>query len=514
MMAKPNEKLANALATLQSLQKVSKAIKSSYLTRLDREVLLGSGYLTQIISGWYIPSRPGDHPGDSTGWYSSIKDFIIAYCNDRFGSDWYVSPEYSLLLHSRSSLIPKQIIIHSSKGNNNPVDLPYNMSLLMYKPTAPLDSDYLTDINGIKAIKLDMALIRVTESFFKSNAMDAQISLSVVKDVSDILRILLSESKSTIAGRLAGAFRAVGKEDFADNIIQTMSAAGYKSFETNPFDLSVEVPLYKDESPYVMRLKVMWAVMRQDVIDIFKHDPLPPTDIEACLQDIEYRYIADAYNSLSIEGYIVSDELIERVRSGDWDPEDIEDDNQNKNAMAARGYWQAHNAVKDTIVKVLSGELSPGTAFRKDHQIWYREMFSPSVKAGILSPSDLAGYRNHQVYIRNAEHVPPSKEAVRDMMPTLSELLETEPSAAVRAVLGHFMFVYIHPYMDGNGRSGRFTMNAMLVTGGYPWTVIKVDTRNDYMSSLNDASARNDIKPFAKHIYDSMQLMDIIGHKV
>ena len=105
---------------------------------------------------------------------------------------------------------------------------------------------------------------------------------------------------------------------------------------------------------------------------------------------------------------------------------------------------------------------------------WYLALFSPSVQAGILKPAELAGWRDHQVYIRGALHVPPAKEAVRDCMPAFFELIENEPHPAVRAVLGHFLFVYIHPYMDGNGRLARFLMNAMLVTGGYVWTVIPV----------------------------------------
>jgi Fic family protein len=52
-------------------------------------------------------------------------------------------------------------------------------------------------------------------------------------------------------------------------------------------------------------------------------------------------------------------------------------------------------------------------------------------------------------------------------MPERIELLRAEPDAGVRAVLGHFMFVYIHPYMDGNGRVGRFLMNTMMASGGY-----------------------------------------------
>ena len=83
------------------------------------------------------------------------------------------------------------------------------------------------------------------------------------------------------------------------------------------------------------------------------------------------------------------------------------------------------------------------------------------------------------------------------MMPLLFELLSEETDLAARVVLGHFVFVYIHPYIDGNGRMGRFLMNVILAAGGYPWTVIPVQRRKDYMSALEAASASQDIKPFA-----------------
>jgi len=83
-------------------------------------------------------------------------------------------------------------------------------------------------------------------------------------------------------------------------------------------------------------------------------------------------------------------------------------------------------------------------------------------------------------------------------MPLLFELLASEKEACVRAVLGHFFFVYVHPYMDGNGRMGRFLMNTMLISGGYPWTVIPIDERDGYMQALESASVENDIEPFSK----------------
>ena len=85
-------------------------------------------------------------------------------------------------------------------------------------------------------------------------------------------------------------------------------------------------------------------------------------------------------------------------------------------------------------------------------------------------------------------------------MPVLFELLENEENPAVRVVLGHFAFVYIHPYSDGNGRTGRFLMNLMLASGGYPWTVIPVEQRSDYMESLELASVNQDIIPFTQFL--------------
>jgi hypothetical protein len=66
---------------------------------------------------------------------------------------------------------------------------------------------------------------------------------------------------------------------------------------------------------------------------------------------------------------------------------------------------------------------------------WYRELFGPSITAGILKPSDLAGYRNGPVFIRRSMHVPASKEAVRELMPAFLELVGEEKEPPVRVVL-------------------------------------------------------------------------------
>jgi Fic family protein len=152
---------------------------------------------------------------------------------------------------------------------------------------------------------------------------------------------------------------------------------------------------------------------------------------------------------------------------------------------------------------VLRGE-NPGVVADRDHGTWYRELFGPSVTAGILQPADLAGYRAGPVHIRRSMHMPPGRDAVRELMPAFFELLQNEKEAGVRVVLGHFVFVYIHPYVDGNGRIGRFLMNTMIVAGGYPWTIIPVERRADYMAALESASVGLDIRPFAAFLAELM----------
>ena len=83
-------------------------------------------------------------------------------------------------------------------------------------------------------------------------------------------------------------------------------------------------------------------------------------------------------------------------------------------------------------------------------------------------------------------------------MPALFDLLMEEENPAVRVVLGHFIFVYIHPYFDGNGRIGRFIMNLMMAAGGYSWTVVPVERRGEYMEALETASVELNITPFTK----------------
>ena len=353
---------------------------------------------------------------------------------------------------------------------------------------------------GIGLPTLAASLAHCSPDMFRARPVEVRTALGMLRDTTDLLRCLLDGGKSKVAGRLAGAQRNIGRAALADQVRDTMRAAGYTVTETDPFADSSPLQFAgRPLSPYIGRMRLMWATMRTTVLENFPAPPAVRSDKAAYLRQVEDVYRADAYHSLSIEGYQVSDALIERVRSGGWNPDHDEADRRNRNALAARGYWQAFQQVKAAVERVLDGG-NAGEIADRAHPEWYRELFGPSVAAGILRPADLAGYRNGPVFIRRSQHVPPPMEAVRDLMPEFFALLAAEPEPAVRVVLGHFFFVYVHPYLDGNGRMGRFLMNLMVASGGWRWTLVTIDTRDEYLVALEQASVHRNIEPLTRYL--------------
>jgi hypothetical protein len=505
-MAAPNEKLAESLDVLKALQEGGRRVfRSDDLSRVHRERLVANGFLREVMKGWLISCGPSAREGDSTPWYASFWEFCARYCNERFGEEWHLSPEQSLLLHGERTVIPAQVVVNSPKGTNNTINLLFGTSLYDLKVPEMPSAGNLVTRDGLRLFSSAASLIGVTESFFSRNAVEAQVVLASLPDGSDLLRLLLNNGRSSKAGYLAGALRRIGRPELADEIVGTMKSAGYDVRESDPFEAGqVTGKLRPAVAPIVGRLQMVWESMRGAVVAIFPKAPGVPKDKDAYLRSVDEIYQNDAYHSLSIEGYSVTPELIERVREGNWNPDHNEEDRKSRDALAARGYWQAFQLVKGTVAEVIDG-ANAGARARAAHKEWYRELFQPCVTAGLMEAGGLAGYRNIPVYLRTSRYVPPRWEAVRDAMPVFFDLLEYEPEASVRAVLGHWLVGYIHPYPDGNGRMARFLMNVMLASGGYPWTVIRVEDRDAYLGALDRASIDLDVNPFARFIAERVQ---------
>lgn len=128
---------------------------------------------------------------------------------------------------------------------------------------------------------------------------------------------------------------------------------------------------------------------------------------------------------------------------------------------------------------------------------------------GIDNPN--AGkYRNVQVLISGAKHIPPQPYLVPKEMESLfiwynenkDHLHPVELSAEM-----HERLVTIHPFIDGNGRTSRLLMNLILLQNGFPIAILKGDTdsRLKYYSALETAQTQNNKQPFIDLISDNVR---------
>lgn len=496
-MARPRQDLATRLARVEPVA-VDGVVNSKHVTRGDREALLREGWLTPVCRGWYLLHAPGGGDGDSVAWFGSIWSFVRVYLTKRFGGGWCLSAEGSLAIHAGNSSVPRQVVAITATGGAMSLDLPHSTSLLVYPDPRRLPTT-VDVLDGIRVMKLPEALLRVAPVFFRTRGADAAIAMRMVSSPLDVARTALEEGPIDAIGRLVGGWRALGEDSAAASVRAALEGSGHSFVESNPFDSAPPRLRTRPRSAYAGRVAELWARMREPVARMW---PEPPEAVsaESYLREVDQRAPGDAWHSLSIEGYRVTPELIDAVRRGDG----LGKSNEQGDALAALGYLRAHHAVRESIADILGG-ASAATVSQRDLDSWHQSMFSSQVDAGLLMRSQLLGYRRQPVYIRGSRHVPPPYGAVADAMIELFDQLRGEALASVRAVLGHFVFTWIHPYGDGNGRLGRFLMNVQLSSGGYPWTVVRMERRGAYMASLEAASVDGDIRQFAELLKEEME---------
>lgn len=102
-------------------------------------------------------------------------------------------------------------------------------------------------------------------------------------------------------------------------------------------------------------------------------------------------------------------------------------------------------------------------------------------------PEDRGIYRRIPVRIMGAFHTPPDPVLVPEQMEQLVAAFAAKSRLhpIFRAALFHLQFEGIHPFVDGNGRTGRLILNLMLMQAGYPPINVKYGDRKRYYEAFD-----------------------------
>lgn len=105
---------------------------------------------------------------------------------------------------------------------------------------------------------------------------------------------------------------------------------------------------------------------------------------------------------------------------------------------------------------------------------------------------DTEGYRSVQVFIQGSEHIPPEPEKVPNLMNYyIYNYNHDEQDIFVKIAKYHIEFEKIHPFEDGNGRTGRLLINYELLKNNLPPVIITKEDRVKYFEFLrNDDNTR------------------------
>lgn len=127
---------------------------------------------------------------------------------------------------------------------------------------------------------------------------------------------------------------------------------------------------------------------------------------------------------------------------------------------------------------------------------------------GHVDPITAGNLRTTQVFVGG--YIPPPSVEVNDLMDDFVDWMNSEEAASLHpvefAALAHYKFIYIHPFLDGNGRTSRLLMNLILLRAGYPPVIVKLSQRGQYYETIIQANA-GDIRPFIRFICNCLDDM-------
>lgn len=128
---------------------------------------------------------------------------------------------------------------------------------------------------------------------------------------------------------------------------------------------------------------------------------------------------------------------------------------------------------------------------------------------------DTEGYRKVQVFIQGSEHIPSKPEQILNQMTYFIYNYNNDINDIYTKIATyHIQFEKIHPFEDGNGRTGRLLINYELLKNNLPPIVISKDDRIKYFEFLRN----NDIVGFTNMIKElseqEIERLKIFGYNI
>lgn len=118
-----------------------------------------------------------------------------------------------------------------------------------------------------------------------------------------------------------------------------------------------------------------------------------------------------------------------------------------------------------------------------------------------IDPLEAGSFRKEQIYV--GVHVPPPATEVEALTENFIDWLRSEEAMALhpvkRAALAHHRIAYIHPFLDGNGRTARLVMNFILMSVGFPSVIIRKQDKSYYFDTLQMAT-EGDERPLVRFL--------------
>ena len=324
-----------------------------------------------------------------------------------------------------------------------------------------------------------------------------------------LLDLLYEErSRPIVFKKLIKDFQKVGRDDIAAALTQIIkkytlyriSLKMKKAPRSQRYPILVEKP---EKKPWTFRQqdqilefeKVINKKFSAQIKEIKKHT------LRFLLKQSYERKKYDIYHSTTIEGYRITPQEVEEVLVFPKKTIKEKDKEKLRNKMAILGYHYAF----DFLLKEIEKSYPQNTVTQNFMKNIFFNLFKPSVDSNVIDRLDLVRYRKNQVFIRHSDYIPPSPEKVLDLMENFENVVNTIKNSIIKAILTHYVFVTIHPYPDGNGRTARLLMNYVLLCSGYSWITITVEERIKYFKALEQGQVKNNIIPFAKIIIQKLK---------